>query len=225
MLQSRKRNPNGVINMERIVGRLVEYTYRHLTLNSQQLEVVEYGLANLLTTAMTTLGVLVLGRFLGVMIESAGALVTGAAFRWVSGGAHLAKAYRCAVVSIVLPVGFALLSGKCASLISHGQWVWALVVLTSAAAIVTYRYGPVQTDNHPLSTQKQKKLRIYAWIVLAAWLVSVYCLCRRGWLSLAAASGLGLIWQLMSITPAGCRLFDQVDCLFDRWEGRKGDGR
>lgn len=205
--------------MERVIEYILSVLDRNLSMSQDQREVTEYALYNVLITLCTLLGVLLIGGLLGVLPEAVAALMTGAVFRWSTGGAHLSKPGRCVAVSVSVPLGIALVSGWIGMryVVAIHRAILILVPVTALlllALIVIRTYAPAETENKPIPPSERPKLRVWAYVTLAAWAILMYFLYAEGHFSLLVASCLGLTWQMVSVTPVGYRIFPSIDAAF-----------
>ncbi|NPV51961.1 MAG: accessory gene regulator B family protein [Firmicutes bacterium] len=223
--------------MEKLIRDIVLYLDRNLSLSQDQREIAEYALYNMLITSGTALGVLVIGSLAGVLPEAVMALVTGAVFRWSTGGAHLHKPYRCMIISISIPLIMAYISrisrglwglmgaklmGAYMAGSSQGAMLLGLVIILFVLSFVIIRlYAPAETENKPISPGQRARIRTWAYLTLLAWaaiMVIMSFFYTGGGMTLVIASCLGLTWQMLSVTPVGYSILSRVDGVFDALE-------
>lgn len=207
--------------MEKLIRHIVSALDKNLSLTQDQREVTEYALYNIFLTTGILLAVTAGGMLLGALPEATAALVTGSVFRWSTGGVHCSTPYRCMLVSATLPLIVALISRKAGTLFLADPGSMALlpgIILFVLSGVIIYVYAPAETENKRISPRQRPKLRFWAYVTLMIWAAAMVLFYRQGKLTLVVASCLGIIWQMLSVAPAGHRMFTRIEAVFDYLE-------
>lgn len=150
------------------------------------------------------------------------AAISSSLLRVFTGGSHASSPVRC----IITGTAIFLALGKGAQYLSSPDWVGLYSIIPGTVGLVgiliIYKYGYATTHNKSLGSYGHgRKLRLAAIALMSAWLAAVYSLIISGPLNAGervfiAASVLGVVWQLFSMTPAGHSVSNTADMLLQR---------
>ena len=191
-----------------------------LELPQEAADKAAFALENLFLFVATFGAILLSAAVMGLLGPALAASLTGAMMRAVSGGAHLGRPGRCILISTLLALGLGW-AGRAAApfLIPPVSTILALAVGT-AGVVVLFLHAPAETPAKPIPAPQRRALRAVSLVLLGAWLL-VFLILPSG-RDLPAASLFGLLWQILTITPAGYRLYHALDRAADGLTGRKG---
>lgn len=178
-------------------------------------EVILFGL-KLFTSLILGYALLILISVkLGVFYEAITAGLTVSIFRAFSGGAHATSQLRCSIIGllILIPMSFFV---KYYYFPVSMFLSYLLSVITIIGILIIYIYAPADTPSKPITSQTQKKyLRRISFILLFVWSIISFLLVfyveRPEVNRLIVSSCFGMIWQIISITPAGYRFVHILD--------------
>lgn len=191
-----------------------------LELPPKEADKAAFALENLFLYFTTFGAVIIAAMLLGLLGPALAASLSGAFLRAVSGGAHLSRPGRCLLVSTLLALGFGW-AGRAVTPHFIPPLLAALAVLVGiVGAVLLFFYAPAETPAKPIPPVRRRKLKIASFIFLGLWLGWFFIF--RGRQGLPAAGLFGLAWQLLTITPAGYRLYHFLDRVADGLTGRKG---
>lgn len=191
---------------------LTDRLIRYFGFPEERRDVLTFGLAYLLLFFVDGLCVIVAGLVFHALVPTLTAAFTAAFFRSLTGGAHFSDPWTCAAVSGVVAGGLGALGKTFAGLPGFQLAIIALSTAAVGSAAVGL-YAPVDSPAKPIPVAKRAALRRLAWIAIVAWGFAMGLLVRHGAGDLVVASSLGLIWQIVTLTPGGAsayRFLDQV---------------
>lgn len=157
-------------------------------------EVIEYGLKNLVYNVVILLGVVGLGYLLGVLPAAITAYAAGGSLRMVSGGGHTSTPIRCMILTSVFFGGMGLIATY-----AGPRLVGLPLVLFSTAVLVwvpyvLIRFAPKDVPNKPIREERKrvlKKWSIGLWSVLVVLIAAALITGFPEELTFAAVLGIG----------------------------------
>lgn len=177
-------------------------------------QVMAYALEVLGLNVVNLLGTLMLAWVLGVLKVTLAIVAMAFIFRRTAGGGHSSSPYCCAVVTIIVFPGLALLAR---TLSFNAPWTGAVLVpasITIGLLAVSLK-APVETLSAPIiSPQRKKRLKKYSILVmmLITAILILLSFTNRIW---AADVRLGLalatLWISFNLTAAAGKLWQFVD--------------
>lgn len=174
-------------------------------LDEDQVEIVIYSLTWILLTVVASVGVLILGWVLGIMLPAAVCAASAGMLRLMSGGAHYSSVGRCAIMSSIT---FPLLALVAVALpVTYAVPLLAVAILLGLLAC--WRYAPVDNEAKPIRSSQRPFFRMASIVMLLLIGASVYFLSNDPVLHTSAA--IAILWQILSLTPAGRVLYDRLD--------------
>ena len=177
-------------------------------LSEDQQEVIVYSLVYLAVSGISILGIVCLSWLLGIVEAGALCAAVAASLRLMSGGAHYGSPGICAFMSVVT---FPLLALGAVQLPS--SFAGPLAAFAVAAAILAIlRYAPVDNEAKPIPAHRRPTFRRLALALAVLWGIVFFLLSSNPPLVLAMSAG--MLWQSLSLTPAGSRWYRAVDGFF-----------
>ncbi|MBE3580764.1 MAG: accessory gene regulator B family protein [Thermoanaerobacteraceae bacterium] len=178
----------------------------------ERLEIVAYGLEIALGAVVEVLAIIGVAQCLGILPETAAALITQVLYRFGAGGAHCTAYYRCLLSSVgaLTLVGW---GGRQLAQTLPVTGVFSLVFLAFMVSLpAVWRWAPADTPANPITNPRRRiLLKSSALAFLGAWLLFMLVEANRVRPSLLYASALAVMLQTLTITPVGYRLMALVD--------------
>ncbi|MGI9952334.1 accessory gene regulator B family protein [Moorellaceae bacterium AZ2] len=180
--------------------------------DGERLEIVAYGLEIALGAVVEVLAIIGVALSLGILPETAAALITQSLYRFGAGGAHCTAYYRCLLSS----TGALALVGWGGRQLAQTLPAGGVVSLSLLAFMVSLpavcRWAPADTPANPISSPRRRTcLKNIALAFLGGWLVLVLIAAGKARASVLYASTLAVMLQTLTITPAGYRLMAWLD--------------
>ncbi|MDI6871061.1 MAG: accessory gene regulator B family protein [Bacillota bacterium] len=196
--------------MEVVAKALTDRMIRYFGFSEERRDLLAFGVTYILLFVIDTLTVVLAGILVGAFGLTLVVALTSAVFRSLTGGAHFSDPWTCAIASAVIAAGLGSLAAALTDIVPF--WLMGIVLVVAGLAGVTiHRYAPVDSPAKPISPPQKAKLRRVSWVALAGWVIIMGCVLYRGGSSLVAASALGLIWQVGTLTPGGARFYHLVN--------------
>lgn len=193
--------------LELISNKLINYFFPAAEETEQ--EVMIYGLMVIFSTFISLLAVAVVSFLLGVLELAFAAAISGGIVRHFAGGVHANTYYKCAGVSGVVFTVLGLLAqwlASCMTINAIYIFLWAIFIL---GTIVIYFYAPAEVSEKPIS--QPNKYKLYSFFtffgVEAGWFLILIVYHPK---KLVISGLLGLIWQIISLTPVIYKLFNRT---------------
>lgn len=210
--------------MEKMIERTLTLYKNNLDIDKGQEAILKYGIYLAYTYIFGFLASLFLAQILGIFTYVLVLLIAISIFRNFSGGAHCTSMGNCIVFSAVT----ANLLGLFATTFLGHQVVMLLTTLGIFlfALWTVSTYAPADTPAKPItSLEKRKLLRNRSYLVLIFWFTI-----NLGWYiyfgkihSLIFTSSIGILWQSISLTKFGYRLYHAFDAVFNRLFAKGGN--
>ncbi|WP_238134169.1 accessory gene regulator ArgB-like protein [Calderihabitans maritimus] len=177
-------------------------------------DVVLFGLRLFLTSFSGYVALILFAAFWGIFHYALAAAVTVSLFRVFSGGAHATSPLRCNLIglSVFLTLGFLV------KLLPQAPGPLWTATISLVGIFVIYKYVPAETPGKPISSKVQRKyLRIISFILLIAWgmgcTLALWQPTKFVTPDIILSSSLGMMWQLLTLTPIGYRIVGGMDSL------------
>ncbi|MDF2548108.1 MAG: hypothetical protein K0R93_3006 [Anaerosolibacter sp.] len=203
--------------MEKIIHHTLNMYKNNLAIDQGQEAILKYGIYLAYTYVLGFCASLILAQILGIFSSVLVLLIAISTFRNFSGGAHCASMVNCIVFSAVTANFLALFSKLLAvdpigmGLITLGIFIFALWAV--------YTYAPADTPAKPItSVTKRKRLRTRSyWVLIFGFAMNLSWYLYFGTIHhLIFTSSIGILWQSISLTKFGYRLYNAFDAVFSR---------
>jgi accessory gene regulator B len=201
-----------ILRMMKVIERTVNFVgyriSRAANLAKDREEIIIYGLYSAVIVFGTIAGIILLSCILGVFWYGVIAASSAAILRHFSGGAHFSRPEACMTISsLIYPVlGYAA---------TKFDSDFAKVFIPGAlllCIICVFLYSPAEVPEKPLSSGLRRRLRIYSCLCIAAF-IGIACFNRDS--GFLVPMVLGLVWQGLSLTPAGFYFYRRTDSSID----------
>lgn len=195
-----------------------------LNLDKDKEEVIAYGAFNFIQTTWCVFMVLLLGMIFKVPLKALIISFSISILRKYSGGAHSTSPNRCALIGAIVSVGLALFVEYTYQLVNLSWIVIAAVFTFLFAYYNIYKYAPVDSPAKPIvsekSRQRMKKKSILTINILVFLIImlSINCFAvgNKYYLSIAVCICLGVLWQVLTLTPKGYLVLSNIDTFFEK---------
>lgn len=200
--------------------KLAGYLRTQLVLTDNDEAVLAFSIHSLVTGTTSTIAIIIVSWFLGVLKLALIATFTAGCLRMASGGAHSARALNCTILGMVISPGIALLAKHQLADLPGPGLIYLCVFTALVALTATHNYAPADTPNKPITNpvQRRQLRRISAGLVMLWLAVALFIIIRdKADLQLyVTVSALSIIWQSFSITPIGYRAIAGFDRLMPK---------
>jgi accessory gene regulator B len=201
--------------MKRYLGQGVAERLGNVVGSSQEdVEVIAYGLEQLLTNLTTVLIALITAFMLGLVPETLIVIFCLALMRRLVGGAHCTTPWRCTIASLLMILTVVLASQAIIIAVPVIAWVsvgifWAL--------LSTWIWAPNDSEKKPITDPEKRRLlrrrALATEIGLAIVLMSLAGSNNLFYHALAAAGAGGIAAKAFMVTPWGHQMMRKFDCF------------
>lgn len=204
---------------------------KQLNLDKDKEEIITYGAFALLQTLWSIFLVILLGYFCNVLLEALIISVTVSFLRKYSGGVHASSPNRCAVIGAVISVLLAFL-GKSMSLAFDIKVTFIIeVILAVLSYIIIFKLAPVDSAAKRIkSNEKRRKLKrkalflnslLFSLVLLMNYFYYMYGNIK--YLNYSYDIVLGILWQVITLTPIGFFILGKLDNIISIKGGDKNE--
>ncbi|GAB6099630.1 accessory gene regulator B family protein [Halanaerocella petrolearia] len=177
---------------------------------SEEKEIMVYGLKILLSTVIGYAVIIAFSSLLSVTLLTLTAAVTSGVIKIFSGGAHAILFRWCALSGGLIFTFLGWVASSFDSLLVEfiPGLLWFTLILGS---VIIYFYAPaIIKEKQITSKSKLSKYKIYSFIVFFSLDLFYFILYLSGAKDQFVIAGLlGILWQLLSITPLGYKLYNR----------------
>ncbi|WP_429163534.1 accessory gene regulator ArgB-like protein [Desulfitispora alkaliphila] len=191
-------------------------------LNNEDKEVIAYGLEQVISNSFTIAITLLVGFFMGVLLEVVTIILCLALARRLVGGAHCTTPWRCAVASCFLITITALVSKLLCLMVSA---TLLIILFFTGAIVITWIWAPNDSEKKPINdVKKRKRLRLHALTieVILAFVFIVIAKNSETYQLLAVAGAGGVATMSFTATPLGHKLMARFDKFLGGFFYKKG---
>ena len=219
--------------IEKISNNLAFKVSSALKLNKDKQEIIAYGAFNFIQTIWCIFMVMFLGIIFNVALKAVFISFIISILRKYSGGAHSSSPNRCAIIGAIVSVGLALFVNYIYDLASL-KWIVIMQVIVFLFAYHNiYKYAPVDSSAKPIKKeefkQRMKKRSIITLNVLIVitiiLLITYFMLGIKYYLSIATCICLGILWQVLTLTPKCQLVLLNIDDFFKKITNILGEGK
>ncbi len=187
--------------------------------DKDKVEVLAYGAFVLFQTILITIMVAIFGVVFNVLIESMVILFIASLLRKSSGGAHATSPMNCAIISVIIFGGLALIVKHYFMKVDLLYIVIGMIISFIVTCYIIYKYSPVETPNKPLrneNTRKRlKKLsikKVISLFVINIILMFTYLYSKQTtFITIAVCISTGVAWQSITMVSLGHKIIDGLD--------------
>ncbi|MCT8978565.1 accessory gene regulator B family protein [Clostridium sp. CX1] len=210
--------------IEKISNNLAFKVASSLNLDKDKEEVIAYGAFNFIQTIWSIFMVMILGIIFKVPVKALIISFSISILRKYSGGAHSSSPNRCAIIGAITAVGLALFVEYTYKFLDL-NWIIIISVFTFLFAYYNIcKYAPVDSPAKPIvkekSKQRMKKKSILTLNVLAVFMIiiviSQFTIENKYYLPVAMCICLGVLWQVLTLTPKGYLVLLNIDISFEK---------
>jgi accessory gene regulator B len=202
------------MNLNHLAGEAANYLSKELALDAGKIDTVRFGLEIIFGTFIKGFILISLAHFLGILPEVTFAMVAGALYRLLSGGAHCSGYWRCLTLGLLIYLGAGELGIFLKRYLSTDFLVYSLLsgYLLSSLCVIAWVPGEVPFKNIT-DISKRIMFKILSLIFLSVWLGASIIVVHRFNPSLALAGLIAVIIQTVSFSPPGYKAVHQLDSL------------
>lgn len=214
--------------LQKVIAGQAHWLAKKLDYGKSEEEVLKYSL-NLVFTSILGYGVLtVAASLLGVLPTTLAAALSASALRIFSGGAHASRLSRCVGLGAVVFIAIGWLAAAGVPFMEKIPDLEVLTLQTRVILIlivvigtgIIYFYAPAPAPGKPKQTYLQVVvMRSCSLALLWWWGGTVWLVYSWQWglehQEVLLASQLGIVWQLMSLTPLGFGLLRGGEKMLD----------
>lgn len=216
-----------MFSIEKSCNAIANYICNELNLEDERKAVISYGLFALLQTIYSFILVLVIGAIFNVAKEALIITICITVLRKASGGTHASTPMSCLIIGTIISILPAIIIKNSAYNIKA---TFIIIAITfSIAYIIVFKNAPVDSINKPIKTEeKRKRLKKASLNILNYYLVStiifIVVFFKSGNLNMlayASCIGIGMSWQVFSLTSTGKIFFYVMDKIINTILGGK----
>lgn len=210
-----------MLNAEKLSEMIAVKISTQLSLDNDKEEVLAYGAFALVQTIISIIMLAIFGIIFNVLSETLIISFTSSFLRKSSGGAHASSSLNCALISVIIFGGLALLVKHYAI---NLVLIYLLVVVFLAFLFdlyIMYKFSPVGTSTKPLKNEHTRKRlkRLSVKIVLSLCVLSIFFMIiylqtiKIQFLNIAVCISVGATWQSITMVSLGHEIIDVLDKL------------
>ncbi|MCT4605562.1 MAG: accessory gene regulator B family protein [Marinisporobacter sp.] len=207
--------------MEKCIGKILGVYEKHLEMDEGQKAILKYSLQVMMSAILGYFLALMLAWYLGVFSYVFVMMLTISVLRASSGGAHCESIWNCAIFGMIITNALGFLAKVLTPTKDVVLSTMGVVFLFGLWSIS--KYAPADTPQKPItSIEKIKKLKRRSVVILLVWCglnISYYLIYNRVH-GMMLASSLGVLWQCLSITKMGYKLWHESDVLLNKILGK-----
>ena len=182
-------------------------------------EVLAYGTFVLIQTLISIIMVAIFGIIFNVFIETIIISFAASILRKFSGGAHATSPMNCALISMFIFGGQALLVKHYVMNIDVLYLVMGVTLAFIFTFHIMYKYSPVGTVTKQLrneNTRKRLKRKSIKFVLLLfvinIFVITMYLKTERiHLLTIAICISVGVVWQSITMVSLGHKIIDRLD--------------
>lgn len=190
-----------------------------LNMDKDKEEILAYGAFALVQTLISMVMVTIFGITFDVLTEALIISFTASFLRKSSGGAHATSPMNCAVISVIIFGGLAILVKH---YIVNRNFLYLLlgeIIAYTFAYYVMYKYSPVESENKPIRSDKTRnRLKrmsiklVHSLLTIDVILIMLYFqVAHNQFLIASICISLGVTWQCITMVSLGQKIIDKLD--------------
>jgi accessory gene regulator B len=210
-----------MFNSEKLSEIIANKISMQLSLDNDKEEVLAYGAFALIQTIISIIMLAIFGIIFNAFIEILVISFASSFLRKSSGGAHASSSLNCALISVIIFGGLALLVKH---YVINLEFIY-LVTLVFLAYLfdlyIMYKFSPVGTSTKPLKNEHTRKRlkKLSVKIVLSLFFISISFMIiylrtmQIQFLNIAICISVGAVWQSITMVSLGHEIIDFLDKL------------
>ncbi|SFG22140.1 accessory gene regulator B [Desulfotomaculum arcticum] len=202
------------MNINQLATGIANYLSRELALDTTKIDTIRFGLEIIFAALIKGIILISLAHFLGILPEVVFAMVCGAIYRLLSGGAHCDGYWRCLTLGVLTYLGAGELGIYLGPYLSTDLLVYALLTgyLLFFVCVLIWVPGEVPYKKFT-SISERSMFKILSLIYLSLWLGVSIIVMHYVNPSLALAGLVAVIIQTISYSPPGYKIIFLLDNL------------
>lgn len=214
--------------LQKVIASQAQWLAKKLDYGKAEEEVLRYSL-NLVVSTVLGYGVLIAAAaLLGVLPTALAAALSASALRIFSGGAHASRLSRCVGLGAVIFIAIGWFAAGGVPVLEKTPYLEVLasqtkvilIIIVTVGTGIIYFYAPAPAPGKPKQTYLQQTvMKSCSLVLLWWWGGTVWLVYSWQWgmehQELLLASELGVVWQLMSLTPLGFGLLGGGEKILD----------
>jgi len=198
--------------MEVITSKIAQKLASFLLLEDREVAVVKYGLLVLLTNLTSFFMVVIFSFLLGIFRFSLFIMLVLITIRPFAGGFHGSTPRNCAIFSVLLVTGWAIITSYIVDYTSFVPYYVFIASLTAYSSIIFY--APQFTINKPRVTNN-KRLKVKAAAMVYLFYIIAIILHDSVFYGYAAGISAGMMLQGLVVLPLVRTVMEKVDYFFN----------
>lgn len=202
------------MNLNQLAGGTANYLSKELALDISRIDTLRFGLEIIFAALIKGIILVSLAHLLGILPEVMFAMVCGAIYRLLSGGAHCSGYLRCLTLGVLLYLGAGELGIYLGRYLPTNLLVYLLLAgyLLSSLCVIALVPGEVPFKKIT-NISERIMFKILSLVYLSLWLGASIIVVRYFNSSLALAGLIAVITQTISFSPPGYKTILQLDNL------------
>lgn len=202
------------MNLNQLAGGTANYLSKELTLDTNKIDTLRFGLEIIYAAFIKGIILISLAHLLGILPEVAFAMVCGAIYRLLSGGAHCNGYWRCLTLGVLTYLGAGELGIYLGRYLSIDLLIYSLLAGYLLSALCVMVWVPGEVPYKTITNISERNMfKILSLVYLSAWLGASIIVVHYANSSLALAGLIAVITQTISYSPPGYRMIHQLDNL------------
>ena len=206
------------MNLNQLAGGTANYLSKELALDTNKIDTLRFGLEIIFAALIKGIFLISLAYFLGILPEVAFAMVCGATYRLLSGGAHCNGYWRCLTLGVLSYLGAGEVGIYLGRYLSTNLIVYSLLAgyLLSFFCIMAWVPGEVPFKKIT-NISERIMFKILSLAYLSLWLGASIIVIRYASSSIVLAGLIAIITQTFSFSPSGYRIINKIDNFLARF--------
>ncbi|AGL01022.1 accessory gene regulator ArgB-like protein [Desulfoscipio gibsoniae] len=202
------------MNLNQLAGRIANYLSKELALDTNKIDTLRFGFEIIFAALIKGFILISLAYLLGILPEVVFAMVCGAIYRLLSGGAHCNGYWRCLTLGVLSYLGAGELGIYLGRYLSIDLLVYLLLTgyLLFSLCVIALVPGEVPYKKIT-SISERNKFKILSLVYLSSWLGISIIVVHYVNSSLALAGFIAVMIQTISFSPPGYKIIHQLDNL------------
>ncbi|GLC79279.1 accessory gene regulator ArgB-like protein [Lacrimispora brassicae] len=184
--------------IEKMTKISTDYLIRNRVIDEEDRDIYEYGFHSLYNNIIDIASILIISVWLQQVVQTILYHISFVALRNTAGGFHAQTHFRCFIMST--SIWLLSLWG-----ISHIASTEVCIALAGLSVFFVWLKAPIEHKNNPLSTKKQKRMKIFSRIIVIIFFViilstSVLLPDKYNWITASLAYGMVTHMLLILVT-------------------------
>jgi len=204
------------MNLNQLAGKTANYLSGELALDNSKIDTLRFGLEIIFGVLFKGIILISLAHFFGILPEVTFALVSGAIYRILSGGAHCNGYWRCLLLGLFIYLGVGALALFAEPYLSIDLMVYLLLAGYSLSLICIILWAPGEVPFKRIANISERIMfKFLSLVHLSLWLgISIIVLLYSS-SSLAFAGLIAVITQTISFSPPGYKVIHKIDYFLE----------